>query len=573
MNSFVSVLEPWVCKIFIGDHLLIGIIVPNESKVSYLKIFKRNLSINTINIIGIVVLLLFAMLFVALVLFEEYRDFESDVKHLKTQYLQKKKDEIKEQTDRVLRFIAHEYTNYHDKVPSVTLRHQILDAVNQLCADPASNRNIFIYRIDGVTILDTVRHKPRGQNLREMKDPKGVPILPQLIEKAKKGGGFISSVREDSSTKRFMPRIFYARIFEPWRWLVGTWISINELDRMVAQKKEAMKSRLIKFVMEILTLSAILFGFAFAGIKLINKIIRDEIATFRDFFKKAATRHIVINRSCIHISDFLPLADYVNRMVDTIHHRKKELTRLNLSLEEKVRQKTAKLRKQKEFSDNLVRTQDAFIKTSIHEINTPLAVIMAQIDLLKLQGGDNRYVRKIEAAAKMIHTLYGDLSYLLKRHRIPDDKEVISLEHFLRSRLDFFEEIAHANRLSFELLAERCRNICMNSEELTRLVDNNISNAIKYAIPGTTIAISLQCENDGVRLSFANVAQEIERIEKLFEPFYKEQEESIGFGLGLYLVKGICERNKIAVTLRHEENMVTFSYLIPTEGCDEDPAA
>ncbi|WP_456485664.1 hypothetical protein [Hydrogenimonas sp.] len=68
MNSFVSVLELWVCKIFIGDHLLIGIIVPNESKVSYLKIFKRNLSINTINIIGIVVLLLFAMLFVALVL-------------------------------------------------------------------------------------------------------------------------------------------------------------------------------------------------------------------------------------------------------------------------------------------------------------------------------------------------------------------------------------------------------------------------------------------------------------------------------------------------------------------------
>jgi K+-sensing histidine kinase KdpD len=73
-----------------------------------------------------------------------------------------------------------------------------------------------------------------------------------------------------------------------------------------------------------------------------------------------------------------------------------------------------------------------------------------------------------------------------------------------------------------------------------------------------------------VRLSFTNATREIERIEKLFEPFYKEQKESSGFGLGLYLVQGICERNAIAVTLKHEKNLVTFSYLIPTEGCDED---
>jgi len=52
---------------------------------------KRHLSINTINLIGIIVLLLFALLFTALVVFEEYRDFETEVTQLKTHYLKKKR--------------------------------------------------------------------------------------------------------------------------------------------------------------------------------------------------------------------------------------------------------------------------------------------------------------------------------------------------------------------------------------------------------------------------------------------------------------------------------------------------
>ena len=535
-----------------------------------MEILKRNLSINTINLIGIGTLLLFALLFTALVVFEEYRDFENEVAQLRIQYLQKRKATIRKQTDKVLRFIAYEYANFRDTTPASSLQRQILNAVEQLYTDLASNRYIFIYRLDGTNILDPSHPERKGRNLMLLKDPDGVPILPRLIEKAKKGGGFVAYTWEEPTTGHLAQKISYAKIFEPWGWLVGTGVYMNELDRMVARKKEAMKRRLVKYVMEILTLSAILFGFAFAGIKLINKIIRDEIVTFRDFFEKAATRYVVINRSNIRIREFLPLADYVNRMVDTIHRRKRELQELNLSLEEKVRQKTEKLRKEKAFSDNLVKTQDAFIKTSIHEINTPLAVIMAQIDLLRFQGDENRYICKIEAAAKMIHTLYGDLSYLLKRHRIPDEKEALALESFVRKRLDFFEEIAQANKLDFALQAEACPAVCINTEELTRLVDNNLSNAIKYAIPGTAVTITIRCEKDGVRLSFTNATREIERIEKLFEPFYKEQKESSGFGLGLYLVQGICERNAIAVTLKHKKNLVTFSYLIPTEGCDED---
>jgi signal transduction histidine kinase len=527
---------------------------------------KRHLSINTINLIGITVLLLFALLFTTLVVFEEYRDFEMEVTQLKTRYLQQKKEEIRHQTRKVLQFISYEYENYRNSLDWTKLQQHILDAVNQLYTDLPANRYIFIYTLDGTNVFDPNRPEIKGKNMLDVTDPTGIPILPELIRKAQEGGGYLSYLWEEPSTKRFSKKISYAEIFEPWSWLVGTGVYMGELDRLVQQKKQAMKNRLIKYVMEILTLSAILFGFAFAGIKLINKIIRDEITTFSEFFKAAATRYIVINKQRVRIREFIPLVDYVNHMVDTIHRRKRELIQLNLSLEEKVRKKTAKLRKQKEYSEQLVKAQDAFIKTSIHEINTPLAVIMAQIDLLKMQESDNRYIRKIEAATKMIHTLYGDLSYLLRHHRIAHEKEPIDPHSFIRQRVDFFEEIARANRLDFALELQPCNTVYMNTEEFTRLVDNNLSNAMKYALPGSRIRIELNDEENGVLLSFSNETKEIARIEKLFEPFYQESENENGFGLGLFLVKRICERNRIAVSLRHDKNVVTFSYTIPKRG-------
>ncbi|WP_092910872.1 cache domain-containing protein [Hydrogenimonas thermophila] len=534
---------------------------------------KHILSINNINIIGIITLLLLALLFTALVVYEEYKDFNTEVTQLKIHYLKKKKEEIKNQTKRVIKFITYEYKNYRDTLDKEKLQQHIIDAINQLYTDLPANRYIFIYTIDGYNVFDPNRPEIKGKNMLKITDPTGIPILKELIQKAKNGGGYLYYQWEEPSTKQFSPKISYAEIFKPWNWLVGTGVYMGELENMVLEKEEEMKNRLIKYVMEILTLSAILFGFAFAGIKLINKIIQDEIKTFSEFFNAAATRYNVINKHRIKIKEFIPLASYVNHMVETIHQRNRELIQLNLSLEEKVRKKTAKLQQQKEYSEQLVKAQDAFIKTSIHEINTPLAIIMAQIDLLKMYEKDNRYIQKIEAAAKMIHNLYGDLSYLLRYHRIEYEKEPIDPEPFIRQRIDFFNEIAQSNRLSFKLILQKSEKVWLNIEEFTRLVDNNLSNAIKYALPGSEIVVRLCNEKDEIRLSFSNKAKEITNIEKLFEPFYQDSEHENGFGLGLYIVKRICERNMIGVTLQHNENVVTFTYIISKWKSNENPTA
>lgn len=102
---------------------------------------------------------------------------------------------------------------------------------------------------------------------------------------------------------------------------------------------------MIKYVMEILTLATILFGFALAGMKLINGVMRNEIETFRDFFQQSVTHYVVIDKRQIHIKEFQTLVEYVNEMVGAIHRRNFKLKELNTSLEKKVENKTAKLQK------------------------------------------------------------------------------------------------------------------------------------------------------------------------------------------------------------------------------------
>ena len=287
----------------------------------------------------------------------------------------------------------------------------------------------------------------------------------------------------------------------------------------------------------------------------------------------AASRYVVIEREQIRIAEFQVLVEHVNAMVDAIHTRNLQLANLNASLEQKVRDKTAKLRKEKAFSDQLVQSQDAFMKQSIHEVNTPLAVMMTQIDLYRHLHGEDRYLSHIEAAAKMIHTIFDDLRYMVKKERIDYPVTMIDLGRFVHDRLAFFESVMAANRLNVKTDIAEAVPICMNEEELRRIVDNNLSNAIKYAYPDSTVDVELEVFASVARLRFRTRSKPIDNPEKVFEAFYREADELTGFGLGLHLVKSICNKYGIETAITSEEGVTTFVYNIPRGKCDENPAA
>lgn len=532
----------------------------------------RTISLEKINFLAIIVLFCFAMLFTLLVIFEEYRDFDREVAQMRAGFLQQQKTLIRQETRRALQFVTHEYARWNGTLEPLALQRNVIDAINALYDRGDGSRYIFIYTLGGENVSDPNKPENLGKNMMQTRDVNGVPILRSLIDAAS-SGEFVYYIWEKPTTGEPSPKIASAVIFEPWNWLIGTGVYLDDIDAMIAQKKMQKRDQLIKYVMEILTLAAILFALALSGIKLVNKILRDEIRTFTDFFSIAASRYVVIEREQIRIAEFQVLVEHVNAMVDAIHTRNLQLSELNASLERKVRDKTAKLQQEKAFSDQLVQSQDAFIKQSIHEINTPLAVMMTQIDLYRHLHGEDRFLGHIEAAAKMIHTIYDDLRYMVKKERIDYPAKTIDLGAFLQSRIAFFESVMTANRLTMRKQIAEAVPVCMNEEELRRVVDNNLSNAIKYAHPDSTLDVELEVLAKGAALRFRTRSNPIDHPEKVFEPFYREAEELGGFGLGLHLVKSICDKYGIETAIASEEGVTTFTYIIPRGSCDENTAA
>jgi len=221
------------------------------------------------------------------------------------------------------------------------------------------------------------------------------------------------------------------------------------------------------------------------------------------------------------------------------------------------------LKKEKEYSHNLVKYQKLFLRHAIHETNTPLAVIMANIELYELEHGKNETLSNIEVATKNIYGIYDDMSYLTKKDKVSYPKQIIDLLLFVQSRLDFFDIVARQSNLIFNFSAQGVLSgmIYINETKLQRIVDNTLTNALKYTHEFQTINVVLSEDNQTLTLSISSCSSMIHDTKKVFDSYYREDYYNKGLGLGLNLVKKICDDEKISIALHSDEECTSFNYI------------
>ena len=528
----------------------------------------RHHSITSIYMWGALMFFGFVLAMTVGAIYLEYRQFDADAHQLRKRYISEQKEGIVLDTDRVLRFIANEYSTRRLAVEEGVLKRQILNAISQLYGRPDGTGYIFIYDFKGTCLGDPVQPHNIGKNLYEFKDPDGVQVIKDLIDVSRRpDGGFVRYTWVKPTTRERSPKISFARAFEPWHWMVGTGVYLDEVEKVIATQKEALQKKMLRNFFKILGLLGVLFLIGLAGVRLVNTIIRRETESFSRFFAEAAARHIRIDARQVHLDEFKRMAVYVNTMVDDIHERKTHLKEINTFLEEKVEEKTRSLRernamlaREKEFNEALVQAQDRFIRSAIHEINTPLAVIMTHIDIYKMRHGSDRYLAKVEAGAKMIATIYDDLSYMVKKNRRDYPRERIDFSEFLHERIRFFQEIALGNGHPIVTEIDEGLALIFSEVELQRVIDNNLSNAIKYARKSTPVIVTLEAVHAAIRLTFSSRSRKIIDTEKIFEPFHREESLIEGFGLGLEIVRSICRQHGVTITVTSDKHNTVFQY-------------
>jgi len=205
---------------------------------------------------------------------------------------------------------------------------------------------------------------------------------------------------------------------------------------------------------------------------------------------------------------------------------------------------------------------DNFIKDSMHEINTPLSIINVNIDMFAHKFGENKYLSRIKAASKTLATIYNDMDYLIKQDRFGFEKESIDMSAFIKERVAYFQDIASLRQIVLHEEIEEDITLYFNPTKLQRIVDNTISNAIKYSHEKSSVYISLKLHEQRILFSVQDFGVGIEKPEKIFERYYRENLNKGGFGIGLNIVKRIVDEHGITLTITSRPGEgSTFSYL------------
>ncbi|MDE7317996.1 MAG: HAMP domain-containing histidine kinase [Helicobacter sp.] len=210
---------------------------------------------------------------------------------------------------------------------------------------------------------------------------------------------------------------------------------------------------------------------------------------------------------------------------------------------------------------NQIQALNDFLKDSTHEINTPLSVIMMSIERFnqeELSPKNKKLLHNILIASRTMTHLYDDLIYLNFPSAIPDNAIEFDLAQLIRERVDYFApHIAQKQlQLTTQLQPMRWR---ANLHKIAKLLDNVLSNAIKYNQPHGILSLQL-CDRT---FSICNNGA-IDTKAHIFERYTRANKDQGGFGIGLAIVQQICTEYHITISVESNESTTTFRLAFPT---------
>lgn len=223
-----------------------------------------------------------------------------------------------------------------------------------------------------------------------------------------------------------------------------------------------------------------------------------------------------------------------------------------------------RLNKEVERSTNILKDNKQFIADTVHQLRTPLTNIMMNGEMIKQFQTDkslSSYIDKIDSSIVMLSNFYEDLAYVASADTIEYLPKNINFSEFLNKRIEFFSTISKVSHKETQATIEEDIFVNINQIELERIIDNNISNGIKYATKNKPISISLLQLNDTAIFSIKTYGNPIKDTNKIFEKNFREDEAKRGLGLGLNMVKNICEKYQISYRVTYEDGQNVFSYI------------
>jgi signal transduction histidine kinase len=223
----------------------------------------------------------------------------------------------------------------------------------------------------------------------------------------------------------------------------------------------------------------------------------------------------------------------------------------------------------------LDRLKDEFVSSVSHELRTPLTSISGYVELMledETREETRAHLAIVDRNAQRLLGLVTDLLFTarLQEGRLELERTDVDLAHLARQALESARPRAEVAGVNLELDLSEVPPVAGEPVRLAQLLDNLISNAIKFTPAEGRVHVCLQARNGVVCLEVSDTGigiSEVER-ERLFERFFRSQgalERQIqGTGLGLYISKAIVEAHNGRIAVESAEGKgTTFIVELP----------
>jgi two-component system phosphate regulon sensor histidine kinase PhoR len=200
-----------------------------------------------------------------------------------------------------------------------------------------------------------------------------------------------------------------------------------------------------------------------------------------------------------------------------------------------------------------------FVANASHELRTPLSTLIGYTETLREQSDDidpdtrERFLSVVHDEARRMQRIVEDLISLsrIEAEKFTAPTDAIELAPLIDAAIRSVQRIA--DERGSELVRDvdsSLPRIAADGSQILQLLDNLITNALRYGEPGTPVTISAEAEGAMVHVSVADQGEGIapEHIARVTERFYRVdtgRSRSLGgTGLGLAIVKHIVERHR-----------------------------
>jgi len=196
-----------------------------------------------------------------------------------------------------------------------------------------------------------------------------------------------------------------------------------------------------------------------------------------------------------------------------------------------------------ESEKNLQKT----VKETLHELNIPASTIQINTQMLSKTIKDEKSVKRLnrikKATQDLLH-LYNQMEYDIKTQIDRIEYQEFYLNETVQLCVQKFQDIK--NNITITIDIDRI-TLSTDKNGFVKVIDNLISNAIKYNVDDGFINIKLNQNN----LVFHNSGKSIDtkNLFMVFDKYYQEDSSKNGFGLGLNIVKDFCDKNKIDIKI------------------------